>query len=160
METDIKSKLSTDLGLIKKRVESRVAELDELGEKCEHKHGVVVGRKDAIKDLPHKLLGGWKSFLQGRGQLVMGFSTWGLQQQTKRSKEFTSSFFLRPGVIKLQVVNFLLNIMYWVVRLFTLTLFVLLVAGVLVLFVYAAIEIIEFINDFRSKDPSVVGERR
>ena len=148
----IKSKLSTDLGLIKNRVESQVGKLGELVVEREKKHEVVFGEMNEIKDLPYKLLVRWKSFLQGRFQSVRGFSSWGLQQQIKRSKEFTESFYLQPGVIKLQVVNFLLNIMYWVVRLFTLTLFVLLIVGVVILLVYAFIETIEFIEKFRGQD--------
>ena len=148
----IKSKLSTDFGLIKKRVERRVGKLGELVVEREKKHEVVFREMNEIKDLPYKLLVRWKSFLRGSFQSVMGFSSWGLQQQTKRSKEFTESFYLQPGVIKLQVVNFLLNIMYWVVRLFTLTLFVLFIVGVVILLVYALIETMEFIGKFRGQD--------
>jgi uncharacterized membrane protein len=88
----------------------------------------------------------------------MGFSLWNLRQETARAKDFASFFYLRPGIIKLHVVNFLLNVMYWVVRLFTLTIFVILVVGAVILVIYgldAAIGwITELIENLRSKDPS------
>ena len=158
METDIKSKISADLGLIKRGVESRVAELDELGRNCEHNHSVVAERKEGIKDLPHKLLVGWKEYLQGRGQLLFDFSTWDLRQQTKRAKTFTFFFFLRPGIIKLHVVNFLLMIMAWVVRILVWTLVLALALGVIILVFYGLDALIgwitELIDNLRSKDPS------
>jgi len=158
MKIDIKSKLSTDFGLIKKGVVSRVAELAAFGGKCEQNVGAAVGRKETIKDLPHKLLGKWNVYLQRKNQSLGNFSLWNLCQETARARKFTSSFFVRPGIIKLHVVNFSLNVMYWVVRLFTLTIFVILVVGVVILVIYgldAAIGwITELIDNLRSKDPS------
>ena len=69
----IKSKLSTDLGLIKNRVESQVGKLGELVVEREKKHEVVFGEMNEIKDLPYKLLVRWKSFLRGRFQSVRVF---------------------------------------------------------------------------------------
>jgi hypothetical protein len=159
MKTGIKSKLSTDLGLIKRGVESQVTELDEF---CGNQHSkmseMVFEQKEGIKDLPHKILDGWEDYLLSRKRLVMNFSLLNLQQKTTRTRDFVSSFFLRPGIIKLHVVNFLLNVMYWVVRLFTLTIFVILVVGAVILVIYgldAAIGwITELIENLRSKDPS------
>ena len=139
-----------------------MAELDTFVGKYKKNVGIVFNRKEGIRDLPHKILGRWESYLLSKKQLVMGFSLWNLRQKTARVRHFVSFFYLRPGIIKLHVVNFLLNVMSFVVRLLTWTIFVALVVGVLVLFYYG-LEIVvgwgvEFVDSLRSEDPSDVPE--
>lgn len=159
MEPGIKSKLSTDLGLIKRRVESRVTELDEF---CGNQHSkmseMVFEEKEGVKDLPHKILGKWEEYLLTKKQFVMGFSLWNLRQETARAKDFASFFYLRPGILKLHVVNFFLKVMFLIVRILTWAIFLALVLGAIGLFIYGLDALIgwatELIDNLRSKDPS------
>ena len=157
METEIKMKLSTDLNLIKGRLESKLPSVDKLTGQCAEESEVVAKSKKEIEGLPDGLLDGWKRFLLRKKQLLMAFRR-NLRSKTAQARSFVSYFFLRPGAIKLYVVNFLLGIMYWVVWVLTRVIIIALVIGVIMLVFYGLDfvidQVVELIENYRSKDPS------
>ncbi|MBT3467950.1 MAG: hypothetical protein HOI65_13520 [Opitutae bacterium] len=161
MKTDMKSKLSMDLGLIKRRVGDQMVEMTECSLRYEQNLEVVFRRKEGIKDLPNQLLGGWKGYLLSRKHLLTGFSR-DLQQKTTQARNFISFFSLRPGIIKLHVVNRFAYVLARVIRVILWAIFLALSLGVIISVFYMLFKVIAFIpyliDTFISKEATDIPE--
>ena len=150
----MKEKLSTDLAGIRNKVEDQVSEMTKLSERCEKNLGVVVERKESVKDMLNTLFERWKILLLNRRSLMLQFPR-DLNKSNSRTRNFTLFFFLRPGVLKLLLFNLTVFILVWVVRIICAAL----ILGLVGLAFYALMELIDMIGDLiQSDDPADVSK--
>jgi hypothetical protein len=128
-----------------------MAEVAELRERCEQDLGVIAKLRENIKTLLlNQLLSKWKGYLLDRKDLLIKYPVY-LQYKIAQTKNFTQSFSRRPGIIRLHIVNWALDVMASVVWLLSWAIFwaLILGAGILILKIFAlVVEAFEYLSEF------------
>ena len=110
-----------------------MAEADEFRERCEQDLGVIAKLRENIKVLLlNQLLRKWKGYLFDRKDLLIKYPKY-FEHKITQTKNFTLSFSRRPGIIKLQVVNWALDVMASVVWFLSWAIFWALILGAVIL---------------------------
>lgn len=160
MGAGIKIKLSKDLNLVKKGIEEQMAEVRGNTEHAQGNCAEAMKLQEGLTGLIDKLLGNWRKYLSDKRQLLTDFSCKDLAENTGRGRSFASSFFMRPGMLKIRVTNFIAELLSVIITVLVWVVFLVIAIGLIVLLVYLFVELYDFIVGYfygeEAPDPSVM----
>jgi len=148
LESGIKNKFSTDLNLVKRGVQVQMGEVLKNTERAQSNCAEGIELKGRLTGLVDRLLENWKGFLTDKMRLLAGFPTGDVVKSAETGRSFISSFPKRPGMIKLRVINPILNFVSVAIPVLVWTIFSAIVLGVLVAWILLLGELYDLISGF------------